>query len=102
MNFFEKLSWKDKSVTQLKQLCVDMELDKWKEPVHILSGGMKRKLNLAISLIHDPEVLFLDEPTVGIDFKSRSEIGAYLQNLADTQVTVIRSNSPALYECKSL
>src|SRR5690625_2955970 len=89
MKFFEKLSWKDKSVTQLKQLCVDMELDKWKEPVHILSGGMKRKLNLAISLIHDLEVLFLDEPTVGIDLKSRSELGAYLQNLSDMQVILI-------------
>src|SRR5690625_100356 len=102
MKFFEKLSWKDKSVTQMKQLCVDMELDKWKEPVHILSGGMKRKLNLAISLIHDPEVLFLDEPTVGIDLKSRSEIGAYLQNLADTQDTLIIYTSHDMDEITTL
>ncbi|AIF43251.1 ABC transporter ATP-binding protein [Virgibacillus sp. SK37] len=79
MVFFEKLSWIRKSTAELKQLCLDMNLDKWDEPVHTLSGGMKRKLNLAISLIHDPLLLLLDEPTVGIDLKSRKEIGNYLQ-----------------------
>lgn len=49
MVFFEKLSWKRRSKQELQQLCLDMELDKWKEPVKTLSGGMKRKLNMAIS-----------------------------------------------------
>lgn len=89
MIFFEKLSWKKKSKDELRQLCLDMKLDKWKEPVKILSGGMKRKLNLAISLIHDPDVLLLDEPTVGIDLKSRKEIGAYLRELAATKEKII-------------
>lgn len=85
MLFFEKLAWKNKSLAELKQLCVDMELHKWKEKVHTLSGGMKRKLNLAISLIHDPALLLLDEPTVGIDLKSKQEIATYLKKLAHEQ-----------------
>lgn len=79
MIFFEKLAWKNKTHEELRQLCLDMQLVKWKEKVKTLSGGMKRKLNLAISLIHDPELLLLDEPTVGIDLKSKKEIGNYLR-----------------------
>ncbi|MFD2654912.1 ABC transporter ATP-binding protein [Gracilibacillus thailandensis] len=90
MVFFEKLSWTKKSNAQLKEICQDMNLDRWKEPVKNLSGGMKRKLNLAISLIHDPSLLLLDEPTVGIDLKSRKEIGAYLRKQAtDHNKTII-------------
>lgn len=82
MTFFGKLSTVKKTNEELHQLCLDMKLDKWKEPVKRLSGGMKRKLNLALSLIHDPRILLLDEPTVGIDLKSKNEISTYLQKLA--------------------
>ncbi|ASK63010.1 ABC transporter ATP-binding protein [Virgibacillus phasianinus] len=89
MVFFEKLSTVNKTTDELQQLCMDMNLDKWKEPVKHLSGGMKRKLNMAISLIHDPELLLLDEPTVGIDLKSKNEISSYLQQLAAEKNTMI-------------
>ncbi|WP_404453800.1 ABC transporter ATP-binding protein [Oceanobacillus kapialis] len=89
MIFFEKLAWGRKTNEQLRQLCLDMKLDRWKEPVKALSGGMKRKLNIAISLIHDPKLLLLDEPTVGIDLKSRKEIGGYLQRLATDEGKII-------------
>ncbi|HLR03717.1 MAG TPA: ABC transporter ATP-binding protein [Virgibacillus sp.] len=90
MLFFEKLSWVSKNNETLRQLCLDMKLDRWKENVKTLSGGMKRKLNIAITLIHDPSILLLDEPTVGIDLKSRKEIGEYLYRLAkDTGKTII-------------
>lgn len=102
MVFFEKLSWVKKTKDELRQLCLDMKLEQWKEPVKILSGGMKRKLNLAISLIHDPKVLLLDEPTVGIDLKSRTEIGTYLQRIASSEDKVIIYTSHDMDEIQSL
>src|SRR5699024_6762403 len=69
MLFFEQLSWKRQSEEDLRKLCTEMNLMKWTEKVSTLSGGMKRKLNLAMSLIHEQELLLLDEPTVVIDKK---------------------------------
>ena len=89
MMFFEKLSWKRRSKSECQQLCLDMQLTHWKEPVQSLSGGMKRKLNMAISLLHNPSLLLLDEPTVGIDLKSKTEIGTYLHTLAKKEGKMI-------------
>ncbi|HST03048.1 MAG TPA: ATP-binding cassette domain-containing protein, partial [Usitatibacter sp.] len=47
------------------------------------SGGMKRRLNIACALVHDPEVLLLDEPTVGVDPQSRNAIFDNLESLRD-------------------
>ncbi len=49
--------------------------------VESYSGGMKRRLDLAMSLIHRPEVLFLDEPTTGLDPASRSSVWAEVRRL---------------------
>lgn len=48
--------------------------DRQKEPVEKFSGGMKRRVNIAAGLVHQPRVLFLDEPTVGVDPQSRNHI----------------------------
>lgn len=102
MIFFEKLSWQKRSKAELQTICLDMHLQKWKTPVHILSGGMKRKLNLAISLIHEPMLLLLDEPTVGIDLKSRQEIGTYLRELAKDKNKIIIYTSHDMDEILSV
>ncbi len=102
MLFFEKLSWKRRTREQCRQLCLDMQLTHWKEGVESLSGGMKRKLNLAISLLHDPVLLLLDEPTVGIDLKSKTEIGTYLQNLAKNEGKMIMYTSHDMDEIMNL
>jgi ABC-2 type transport system ATP-binding protein len=52
-----------------------------RDRVGTFSGGMKRRLNLAASLIHDPDILLLDEPTVGVDPQSRNAIFANLDAL---------------------
>ena len=53
--------------------------------VRIFSGGMKRRLEIARGLIHRPRVLFLDEPTLGLDPQSRNRIWAYIQGLKQSE-----------------
>jgi len=60
-----------------------------KKKVQNYSGGMKRRLSLAISLIQDPEVLVLDEPTVGIDPELRRSIWAELHRLKEAGKTIV-------------
>lgn len=57
--------------------------------VQKFSGGMKRRVNLAIGVIHDPKILFLDEPTVGVDVHSRQAIMNYLKDLNKKGTTLI-------------
>lgn len=56
-----------------------------------LSGGMKQKLALCCALVHNPEVLFLDEPTTGVDAVSRKEFWAMLKKIKDRGVTIVVS-----------
>jgi ABC-2 type transport system ATP-binding protein len=59
------------------------------KPVQKFSGGMKRRVNLAIGVIHKPQILFLDEPTVGVDVQSRHAILDYLLRLNKAGTTLI-------------
>lgn len=63
--------------------------DHLKRPVNAYSGGMKRRLSLAIALIHEPEVLILDEPTVGIDPVLRKSIWEEFENLSQKGTTIL-------------
>lgn len=57
--------------------------------VGTFSGGMKRRVNLAIGIIHKPGILFLDEPTVGVDVQSKNAIIRYLQQLNQAGTTIV-------------
>lgn len=60
---------------------LDIPQDTWKKRVKHMSGGEKKRLSMAIGLIHNPNVLFLDEPTTGVDASKRYEILSYLKKL---------------------
>jgi len=57
--------------------------------INTFSGGMKRRINLIASILHEPKVLFLDEPTVGVDVQSKNVIIEFLQNLNKKGTTII-------------
>jgi ABC-2 type transport system ATP-binding protein len=57
--------------------------------VRTFSGGMRRRLDLAAALVHRPPVLFLDEPTTGLDPQGRTELWAVIEELVDADTTVL-------------
>jgi ABC-2 type transport system ATP-binding protein len=63
--------------------------DRRDQPVLTFSGGMKRRLEIARGLMHSPRVLFLDEPTIGLDPQTRSSIWSYIRELQKTEGTTI-------------
>ncbi|SCF56999.1 ATP-binding cassette domain-containing protein [Streptomyces sp. Ncost-T10-10d] len=63
--------------------------DTGRKPVREYSGGMRRRLDLAASLITDPEVLFLDEPTTGLDPRGRAEVWSAVRSLVGGGTTVL-------------
>jgi len=89
MLFFAKLAPTQLAEEELRTICETLSLDRWEEKVYRLSGGMKRKLNIALTLIHHPKFLLLDEPTVGIDLRSKREIGAFLKTLQKRGMTIL-------------
>ncbi|MEN8142283.1 MAG: ATP-binding cassette domain-containing protein [Thermodesulfobacteriota bacterium] len=71
--------------------CLDFVglLDKADQRVGRYSGGMKRRINLAVGILHQPRLLFLDEPTVGIDAQSRNMILGSLATLNEQGTTMV-------------
>ena len=63
--------------------------DRADEPVKTFSGGMKRRLNMACSLLHEPTIVLLDEPTVGVDPQSRERIYEMLSQLQRSGVSIV-------------
>ena len=63
--------------------------DKRKDAIQTLSGGMKRRVMIAKALVHEPTILFLDEPTAGVDVELRRDMWALVRRLREGGVTII-------------
>lgn len=73
-----------------------------KKKVHELSGGLRRRLDVAIGLVGNPELLFLDEPTVGFDPKARREFHDVIHRLADLNGTTVLLSTHDLDEAEKV
>jgi len=94
----DKRTVKDRTASLLEVLGLS---DVAHKPVKQFSGGMKRRVNLAIGVIHEPKILFLDEPTVGVDVQTRHAIIDYLKVL-NAQGTTLVYTSHHLKEAEDL
>ena len=75
---------KDQIDSRIDEVLELIELsDKQNEPVVTYSGGMRKRLDIAGGLLHRPKVLFLDEPTVGLDIQTRRKIWEYIKKIHD-------------------
>ena len=74
----------------LERVLRDLSLwDKRSDKIMALSGGMKRRVLIAKALAHEPQILFLDEPTAGVDVELRRDMWALVQRLRERGVTII-------------
>jgi ABC-2 type transport system ATP-binding protein len=90
MNFSRGLFGLPPNPVHLEQVLRDLSLwNKRHDKIMTLSGGMKRRVLIAKALAHEPEVLFLDEPTAGVDVELRRDMWAQVRRLRDSGVTVI-------------
>ncbi|WP_436512177.1 ATP-binding cassette domain-containing protein [Clostridium thermobutyricum] len=77
-------------------------MEKKKEKVKKFSGGMKRRLNIAIGILNHPKVLILDEPTVGIDPQSRNHIFTFIKRISKEWGTTVIYTSHYMEEVEEL
>jgi ABC-2 type transport system ATP-binding protein len=90
VNFSRGLFGKSKNSNYIEQLLMRLSLwDKRKQRLMTLSGGMKRRVLIAKALAHEPKVLFLDEPTAGVDVELRKEMWAQVRELRESGVTIV-------------
>jgi ABC-2 type transport system ATP-binding protein len=90
VSFSRGLFGKPASPAHIEKVLRDLSLwDKKDNQIRTLSGGMKRRLLIAKALSHEPQVLFLDEPTAGVDVQLREGMWQLVRSLRETGVTVI-------------
>jgi ABC-2 type transport system ATP-binding protein len=90
VSFSRGLFGKPPNPAHIERVLKDLSLwDKRKAKIKELSGGMKRRVMIAKALAHEPEILFLDEPTAGVDVELRRDMWALVRKLRESGVTII-------------
>ncbi len=90
VNFSRGLFGKLKDIKHIEKILKELSLwDKRDNRILTLSGGMKRRVLIAKALSHEPEILFLDEPTAGVDVELRKDMWNVVRELRDSGVTII-------------
>lgn len=84
---------------------LDVPEDTWNNKTRNMSGGEKKRLSMALGLIHEPDILFLDEPTTGVDASKRYDILGYLKKLnrkLGTTMLIITHDLEAAHICDTV
>jgi len=90
VNFSRGVFGKPKNPAYIEKILKDLSLwDKKDSKIMMLSGGMKRRVMIAKALSHEPTILFLDEPTAGVDVELRQDMWQMVRGLRDSGVTII-------------
>ena len=94
---------KDEAKKRMEILIAEFELSQYlKYPVSSYSGGIKRRLDIALNMMSNPKILFLDEPTVGMDIQSRMAMWQMLKKIRDNFSTTIFLTTHYLEEADNL
>jgi ABC-2 type transport system ATP-binding protein len=90
VRYSRELFGREPNAAYLEKLLRDLSLwDRRKDLIMTLSGGMKRRVMIAKALSHEPQVLFLDEPTAGVDVELRRDMWTLVRGLRERGVTII-------------
>jgi ABC-2 type transport system ATP-binding protein len=90
VSFSRGLFGKNRNPAHIEKVLKDLSLwDKRHDKIRTLSGGMKRRVMIAKALSHEPEILFLDEPTAGVDVELRRDMWRMVQGLREAGTTII-------------
>jgi ABC-2 type transport system ATP-binding protein len=90
VSFSRGLFGKPRNASHVEKVLRDLSLwDKRDSTIRTLSGGMKRRVMIAKALSHEPQILFLDEPTAGVDVELRRDMWKMVRGLRDSGVTII-------------
>ena len=90
VNFSRGVFGKPRNPAYIEKILRDLSLwDKKNAKIRMLSGGMKRRVMIAKALSHEPKILFLDEPTAGVDVELRRDMWQMVRGLRESGVTII-------------